>query len=136
MRGAQKSRIVQPRFASGSTVAAIACGPARAVYGSAEIALVPAILEPFPHVADGIVDTECIREKATDGRRADPEAVAAGQISTPWCVGRQAVAVSACIDTHYTRPDFHHDTDPRRLSQYSGSTAVRPFILTILQGDA
>jgi hypothetical protein len=39
--------------------------------------------------------------------------------------------VSACIDTHYTRPNLHHDTDRGRLSQHFGSTAIRPSILTI-----
>lgn len=43
--------------------------------------------------------------------------------------------MSACIDTHYARPNLHHNTDPRRLSQYSGSTAIRPSILTIPTSD-
>ena len=53
------------------------------------------------------------------------------QISTPRPVSRQPVDSYAGIDTHYTPPTFATPPAPACLGQYSGSTAIRPFIFTI-----
>src|SRR6185369_3077889 len=72
--GADQARRIAPRAAAQDAALAIAGAPRRAVERAADVELVPAILDPFPDIAEHVVEAEGVRREARNRhRRASAE---------------------------------------------------------------
>src|SRR5262245_25547756 len=69
VRGAQAPRRIEPGAAAHHAPGTIFLQPGRAIRRRALVAVVPAVLDPFPHVARRIVQTELVGREAAHRSR-------------------------------------------------------------------
>src|SRR5471030_454084 len=64
--GAQNPRLIGPVAAAGNALFTISCCPCATILRRSRISLVPAILHPFPCIAQYVVEPERIGAEAAD----------------------------------------------------------------------